>query len=94
MKPPRLLTALATLFFIHAGAMGQTQREVWPSRPIKIITPSPVGVGSDVFARLYADRLSKMLNVPVVVENRPGALSTIGTDAVGKAAADGYTLLF
>ncbi|MES2942284.1 MAG: tripartite tricarboxylate transporter substrate binding protein [Pseudomonadota bacterium] len=70
------------------------QNDAWPSRPIKIITPSPVGVGSDAFARLYADQLSRELKVPVVVENRPGALATIGTAAVAKAPADGYTLLF
>lgn len=70
------------------------QAEPWPSRPIRIITPTPVGVGSDAFARFYADRLSKSLNVPVVVENRPGAASTLGTDAVAKAAPDGYTVLF
>jgi tripartite-type tricarboxylate transporter receptor subunit TctC len=66
----------------------------WPSRPIKIVTPTPAGVGSDVFARAYADKLGKVLKVPVIVENRPGALATIGTDAVAKAAPDGYTILF
>jgi tripartite-type tricarboxylate transporter receptor subunit TctC len=66
----------------------------WPSRPIKIVTPTPAGVGSDVFARAYADKLGKALKVPVIVENRPGALSTIGTEAVAKAAPDGYTILF
>ncbi|WP_077001370.1 tripartite tricarboxylate transporter substrate binding protein [Variovorax sp. KK3] len=82
------LTAAASL----APAWGQGA--AWPSRPIKIITPTPVGVGSDIFARQYADRLSRALGTPVVVENRPGALSTIGTDAVAKAAPDGYTILF
>ncbi|MDB5856791.1 MAG: hypothetical protein JWQ76_480 [Ramlibacter sp.] len=69
-------------------------QEPWPSRAIRIITPTPVGVGSDAFARFYADRLNKALNVPVVVENRPGAASTLGTDAVAKAPPDGYTVLF
>ncbi|MDM0111331.1 tripartite tricarboxylate transporter substrate binding protein [Variovorax sp. J22R133] len=68
--------------------------DVWPSRPIRIVTPTPAGVGSDVFARIYAELLGKALGVPVVVENRPGALSTIGTDAVAKSAPDGYTILF
>ena len=51
-------------------------------------------MGSDVFARAYAERLGQMLKTPVVVENRPGALAAIGTDAVAKAAPDGYTILF
>jgi tripartite-type tricarboxylate transporter receptor subunit TctC len=51
-------------------------------------------VGSVVFARAYAERLGQMLKTPVVVENRPGALAAIGTDAVAKAAPDGYTILF
>jgi len=66
----------------------------WPSRPIRIVSPSPAGVGSDAFARVYADRLGKALGTPVFVENKPGALSTIGADLVAKAAPDGYTLLF
>ncbi|NML45333.1 tripartite tricarboxylate transporter substrate binding protein [Ramlibacter sp. G-1-2-2] len=66
----------------------------WPSRPIRIITPSPVGVGSDLFARQYAERLTHALGVAVLVENRPGAASVLGTDAVAKAAPDGYTVLF
>ncbi len=66
----------------------------WPNKPIRIITPTPAGVGSDVFARIYAEKLGKALKVPVIVENRPGALSTIGTDAVAKATPDGNTILF
>ncbi|MCJ0762581.1 Bug family tripartite tricarboxylate transporter substrate binding protein [Variovorax terrae] len=92
MKLRRTLLLLGAACIAAAPALAQ--KDAWPSRPIKIITPTPAGVGSDAFARIYADRLSKALKVPVVVENRPGALSTIGTDAVAKAPADGYTLLF
>jgi len=70
------------------------QSAPWPQRAIKIVTPTPPGVGSDIFARSYADQLSRLLKVPVIVENKPGALSTIGTDAVAKATPDGYTVLF
>ncbi|MDB5872117.1 MAG: Tripartite-type tricarboxylate transporter, receptor component TctC, partial [Ramlibacter sp.] len=69
------------------------QKDAWPSKTIKIITPTPAGVGSDAFSRMYADKLSKALKVPVIVENKPGALSTLGVDAVAKSPADGYTLL-
>lgn len=89
-----LRAVLAVPVMLAALAPAWGQGTPWPSRPIKIITPTPVGVGSDLFARAYADRLSRALNTPVVVENRPGALASIGTDAVAKAAPDGYTVLF
>lgn len=72
----------------------QAQKEAWPSKPIKIITPTPAGVGSDAFSRMYAEQMSRALKVPVVVENKPGALSTLGVGAVAKSPADGYTILF
>lgn len=67
--------------------------EAWPARTLRIVTPSPAGVGADAFARLYAEHLGKALGVAVIVENKPGAASTLGTDAVAKAAPDGYTVL-
>lgn len=88
----RAVLAVPVMLAAFAPAWGQGTH--WPSRPIRIITPTPVGVGSDLFARAYADRLGRALNTPVVVENRPGALASIGTDAVAKAAPDGYTILF
>ena len=83
----------AALALTLAGAAAQAQSGAWPQRPIRIITPTPAGVGSDVFARAYAERLGQMLKTPVVVENRPGALAAIGTDAVAKAAPDGYSFV-
>ena len=94
MNIPRRL-ALPTLACLLSSAWAQDP-SAWPApgRQLKIITPTPVGVGSDIFARAYADQLGKVLGIPVIVENRPGALSTLGTAAVAKAAPDGYTLLF
>jgi len=89
-----LLAASVVLAASGTFAPAWGQGAPWPSRPIRIITPTPVGVGSDIFARAYADRLGRALQTPVVVENRPGALASIGTDAVAKAAPDGYTILF
>lgn len=89
------LAALICLLCLAVPAIPvHAQAPAWPSRTIKIITPSPVGVGSDTFARAYADQLSKALGVAVIVENRPGAALTIGADAVAKSPADGYTLFF
>ncbi len=84
---------IAAALALAAGA-ACAQTEPWPSRPIRIVTPTPVGVGSDAFARFYADKLGKVLNQSVVVENKPGAASTLGTDTVAKAQPDGYTVLF
>lgn len=92
MKTLRILSVVCAAWVAALPAIAQ--KDDWPSRPIKIITPTPVGVGSDAFARLYADKLAKALKTPVVVENKPGALATIGTDAVAKSPADGYTILF
>ncbi|MDR6859468.1 tripartite tricarboxylate transporter substrate binding protein [Variovorax guangxiensis] len=87
---PRLLLAAAlgaTLAVAHA-------QSVFPSRPIKVVVTTPVGVTPDVTARLIATKLGQAWSMPVVVDNKPGAGGTIAADAVAKAAADGYTLLF
>ena len=65
----------------------------YPSRPIKIIVPFAPGGGSDVITRLLAEKMTADLGVTVLVENKPGASSIIGTDALAKAAPDGYTIL-
>lgn len=63
----------------------------WPSRPVKIIVPFAPGSFTDTAARAVAVELGNQLGQPFVIENRGGAGSTIGTDAVAKAAPDGYT---
>jgi tripartite-type tricarboxylate transporter receptor subunit TctC len=68
------------------------QGDAWPSRPIRCIVPLPPGGGTDAVARIVTRRLSDALGVPVVVENRPGAGGTIGSEAVARAAPDGYTI--
>ena len=67
--------------------------QAWPSKPIKIVAPSTPGDAPDVIARLVADKLSIALGQQVVVENKPGAGGVVGSDAVAKAAPDGYTLI-
>lgn len=64
----------------------------WPQRPVKIVAPFAAASTPDTFARLLADNLRKRLGQPVVVENKPGAGGMVGTDAVAKAAPDGYTI--
>ncbi|SNT09341.1 Tripartite-type tricarboxylate transporter, receptor component TctC [Noviherbaspirillum humi] len=65
----------------------------YPNRSIKIIVPFAPGGGSDVITRMLGERMSADLGVPVIVDNKPGAASIIGTDALAKSAPDGYTLL-
>ena len=67
--------------------------QAYPTRPVRIIVGFPPGGGTDAIARLIGQWLSERLGQPFVIENRPGAGSNIGTEAVVRAPADGYTLL-
>jgi tripartite-type tricarboxylate transporter receptor subunit TctC len=72
----------------------QVGAETWPSRPIRMVIPFPPGGVSDVLGRFWAQKLSTALGQPVVVENKPGAGTTIASDYVAKSAPDGYTIYF
>ena len=65
----------------------------YPSKPIRLIVPSPPGDGSDLMARAIGDKLAQAWGQPVVVDNRQGAGGRVGTEAAAKAAPDGYTLI-
>jgi tripartite-type tricarboxylate transporter receptor subunit TctC len=91
-----VIMRLATLVVLGAAFVvpsGQAPAQDYPTRIVHVIAPYGPGGPSDVFSRIVAQKLSDTLKQGFVVENRPGASTMIGTDAVAKAAPDGYTLL-
>ena len=86
------LAAGAATGAAHAQAQAQAQAD-FPNKPLKFVVPQPPGGGFDFVGRTLADHMGKGLGQSVVVENRPGSGTLVGTDAVAKAAPDGYTLL-
>ena len=74
-------------------AAGGALAQAYPANPVKLIVPFAPGGGADTLARPLAERMRQRLGQPILVENRSGASSNIGTDAVAKSAPDGYTLL-
>jgi len=93
MKRRQILSAaLGSTAFATLNTTG-VWAQAYPSRPLKMIVPWPPGQATDLAGRVAAQELSKGLGVAVVVENKAGAGGTIGTDAVAKAAPDGYTIL-
>jgi len=84
---------LAALIAALCSPAAPATAEDYPSRPVRIIVPFGAGGPADVFARVLAQHMSETLKQSFVVEDRPGAGSIIGTDAVAKSAPDGYTLL-
>jgi tripartite-type tricarboxylate transporter receptor subunit TctC len=86
-----MMRLLASLFLALACAAAQAQ--VYPARPVRLVVPFPPSGGNDVFARIVAQKLSEAWKQQVLVENRPGAGGSVGTEFVAKSTPDGYTLL-
>ena len=82
-----LVLALGLAACLGAGAQN------FPNRPLRVIVPQPPGGGFDMVARTLSDPFATLLGQPVVVENRPGGGTVVGTDVVAKSDADGYTVL-
>src|SRR5213595_1123062 len=89
MRLTYVLQALGVAIALHGAAQAQD----YPNRPVRIIVPFAPGGSADVYARFLATKLQESWGQSFVIDNRPGAGSIIGTDAVAKSAPDGYTLL-
>lgn len=74
-------------------ALSVVQAQSYPNKPVRLIVPFPAGGATDLFARTLSQKISEKLGQPLVVENRPGAGGTLGSDLAAKATPDGYTLL-
>jgi tripartite-type tricarboxylate transporter receptor subunit TctC len=87
-------TALMVAALVIISAASQVVRaDTYPSRPVKLIVPWSPGGGTDIFARVIADKLSHSMGQPFIVENRPGASGNIGASFVAKSAPDGHAIV-
>ncbi|MBN9409910.1 MAG: tripartite tricarboxylate transporter substrate binding protein [Burkholderiales bacterium] len=87
MKIKTIVAALCAVAAIGAHAQGG-----YPAKPVKVIVPFPAGGVTDIGARVVAERMGQLLGQPLVIENRPGAGTKLGTEAAIKSPPDGYTL--
>ena len=85
----KLLLAASLLIGASAASLAQ----VYPAKPVRLVVPFPAGGATDVLARAISQKAAEKLGQQIVIDNRPGAGGTIGSDQVAKAAPDGYTLL-
>ena len=86
--------AASALLLLTAIATADAQSGDWPSRPITVIVPFPAGSATDVIARIVTKEPTARLRTPLVIENRPGGDTTIGTRALARSQPDGYTIGF
>ena len=89
MKSTRLLCGM----LLVAGFAGLASAQTYPTKAIRFVVPYAPGGGTDVLTRVIAEKLSGAWNVPVIVDNRPGAAARIGTEIVARSQPDGYTML-
>ena len=89
MFSKQIFASLPPLLLLTANGLAQT----YPAKGIRIVVPLAAGGPGDVLARALGQKLSEQVSQPVIIDNRPGANTNLGTEFVAKAPADGYTLL-
>jgi tripartite-type tricarboxylate transporter receptor subunit TctC len=93
MSAIRTLLLITLTVLLCGVAPERASTQSYPSRPIKVVVPYPPGGNTDLVGRLFAQRMSELLGVSIVIDNRGGGGGTIGVDMAARAEADGYTLL-
>lgn len=93
MRARRTLLHLGGASMLVLPALSRAQSGPWPNRPIRVVVPFATGGGTDITMRMLAPKLAEILGQPIVIENRPGGGSTVGTDFVAKSPPDGYTFV-
>ena len=94
MKTRHFFHTLVLCAFAFTSGLYEASAQAFPDRPVTMVVTFAAGGSSDVLARAVATAMSRGLGKQIIVENRPGAGGNIGAEAVAKATADGYTLLF
>jgi tripartite-type tricarboxylate transporter receptor subunit TctC len=89
-----LAVSLAASLLLGLGPIARAQAPAYPGKPIKVVVPAGPGSTADILVRIVSDRMAQSGKQAFVIDHRPGAGGIIGADAVAKAGADGYTLLF
>ena len=89
----RMTRGLALSALALFGSQSAVHAAQWPDRPVRIVLPGPPGSSPDRITRLLSDKLSKKWGQPIVIDNKPGGSTRIGSEIVARAAPDGYTLL-